>query len=321
MKPSLSCAGNALYTVVAFVETGFASKLGLHPSSKNTLDSAALLSMINSLPDAAKGAGGGAAACARVFAALGNKAAFAGCLGNDSLASLYKKDMVLAGISDFTQQKDGYTGSFCALIEPGGVRTIAVNPGIATSINPELIDPSFYNPDSTLYMDGFLSDYPETIMAIVKKAVSAGMRVALDVASFSCVKKEHNLFLDLIRNYCSWTFMNEDEFNNLADGPVDTALKAFSMKAPGTIIVKRAEVGAVCVSDGLVLESAVRPFRAADKTGAGDAFAAGFLSAALQGAPLARCLRLGNRVAELTLKTQGFAIDSESFRQAVKAVI
>lgn len=321
MKPSLSCVGNALYTVVAFVEADFASRLGFHPSSKNILPGSELLNLIKSLPDAAKGAGGGAASCARVFAALGNNASFAGCVGNDSIGELYIKDLVAAGVKNYIQKKPGDTGFFCAILEPQGVRTIAVNPGIAATIDPEYIDNSFYDIDSTLYIDGFLAEYPETIMLIVKKAISTGMRIALDVASFSTVKKYRPMFLDLIRHYCSWTFMNEDEFNSLAGAGVDSALKSFSLDAPGTVIVKRAEIGAVCVSDGSVLESAVRPFRAADKTGAGDAFAAGFLSAALSGAPLARCLRLGNRVAELTLRTQGFAIEADSFRQAVNAVM
>ena len=143
------------------------------------------------------------------------------------------------------------------------------------------------------------------------------MTIALDVAGSRIATRNRDFFIGLIRESCSWTFMNEDEFIALADSGVDDALARFSADVPGVVVVKRAEIGAVCVSDGSIVESAVRPIRATDTTGAGDAFAAGFLSAALLGSPLARCLRLGNRVAEHAIQVPGMAID---LRRAADAV-
>ena len=153
------------------------------------------------------------------------------------------------------------------------------------------------------------------------RSQAAGMRIALDVAGFRIATKNRSFFLKLIRESCAWTFMNEDEFIALAEAGVDEALQAFSADAPGIVVVKRAETGAVCVSDGYVLESAVRPIRATDTTGAGDAFAAGFLSAAFSGEPLARCLRLGNRVAEQAIQVPGMALDGPKLRRAVSALL
>ena len=115
--------------------------------------------------------------------------------------------------------------------------------------------------------------------------------------------------------------MNEDEFVALAGAGVDEALTEFSAHAPGIVIVKRAEIGAVCVANGSVVESSVRPISATDTTGAGDAFAAGFMSLALSGAPLARCLRLGNRVAEHAIQVPCMAIDKMKLRRAAAGVL
>lgn len=317
----LACVGNALYDTVAFVETDFASRLGYHAGSTVHAEHEELEPIIATLSGAARGAGGGAVNAARVFASLGHGASFAGMIGRDAIGAVFRSDIAASGIEAFLQEGDTPTGEFCAMIAPDGERTILVAPGAAIRLDPEAIPAAFFRPESTLYLDGFLAANPEAVMAIVSRAASAGMRIALDVAGFRIATKHRDLFLDLIRSACSWTFMNEDEFIALAEAGVDEALQRFSAGASGIVVVKRAETGAVCVSDGSVLESAVRPIRATDTTGAGDAFAAGFLSAALSGAPLARCLRLGNRVAEQAIQVPGLALDGAKLRRAASTVL
>jgi 2-dehydro-3-deoxygluconokinase len=125
----------------------------------------------------------------------------------------------------------------------------------------------------------------------------------------------------LIQEYCDWVFMNEDEFMAMTGTSMDTGLVRFSSDVAGTVVVKLAEAGAVCARRGVVTESPVRSIRVTDETGAGDAFAAGFLSAALSGVSLARCLRLGNRVAEQVIQIPGVAIGPEGLQRASAAVL
>ena len=317
----LACVGNALYDIVAFVESDFASRLGLHVGStvhaqRHEID--AILPMIRS---ASRGAGGGATNTARVFASLGHAASFAGMIGKDALGQEFYDDLDSSSVELFLQYSKESTGVFCALIAPEGAKTIIVAPSAAPCLVPESIPDRFFSSDATLYIDGFLAAYPETVLSLVHRARSANMKIALDVAGFRIAVKHRDLFLKLIQESCSWTFMNEDEFIALSESGVDNALQSFSADAPGIVVVKRAEIGAICVSDGSVLESVVRPIQATDTTGAGDAFAAGFLSAALSGAPLARCLRLGNRVAEHAIQEPGLSLDAARLKQAVRTVL
>lgn len=317
----LSCAGNALFDIIAFVETDFPPSIGLHGGSTAHVSSADLEPLVARLQGASYSAGGGAANTARVFASLGHHSSFAGSIGQDDYGRRYAADMHGAGVEAQLQENPGRTGVFCVLIEPDGERTIVVGPGVAAQLDAERVPESFFNPTSTLYLDGFLASSPDTLLSLVKRAKNAGMSVAFDVAGSRIAVKNRELFLSLIRESCSWTFMNEDEFIALADASVDEGLASFSADIPGVVIVKRAEIGAVCVSDGLILESAVRPIQATDTTGAGDAFAAGFMAAALSGSPLARCLRLGNRVAEHAIQVPGIAMDTSVLRHAVATVI
>jgi sugar/nucleoside kinase (ribokinase family) len=317
----LSCAGNALIDIIAFVETDFPSSIGLHGGSTAHVSAADLEPVLAQLQGASYGAGGGAANTARVFASLGYPSSFAGSIGHDEYGRHYIADMRQAGVESHLQVNPGHTGVFCALIEPAGERTIVVGPGVAAQLDAERVPASFFNPSSTLYLDGFLASSPDTLTALVRRAKAAGMAVAFDVAGSRIAVRNRELFLSLIRESCSWTFMNEDEFIALADTSVDDGLASFSADVPGVVIVKRAEIGAVCVSDGLIIESAVRPIQATDTTGAGDAFAAGFMAAALSGSSLARCLRLGNRVAEHAIQVPGIAMDASVLRRAAAAVL
>lgn len=317
----LSCAGNALIDIIAFVETDFPSSVGLHGGSTAHVSSADLEPLVARLQGASYGAGGGAANTARVFASLGHHSSFAGSIGQDDYGRRYAADMCGAGVEAHLQENAGRTGVFCVLIEPDGERTIVVGPGVAAQLDAERVPESFFNPAAALYLDGFLASSPDTLLSLVRRAKNTGMPVAFDVAGSRIAMKNRELFLSLIRESCSWTFMNEDEFIALADASVDEGLASFSADIPGVVIVKRAEIGAVCVSDGLILESAVRPIEATDTTGAGDAFAAGFMAAALSGSPLARCLRLGNRVAEHAIQVPGIAMDTGVLRHAAAAVI
>ncbi|MEK8143433.1 PfkB family carbohydrate kinase [Streptomyces sp. M10(2022)] len=84
--------------------------------------------------------------------------------------------------------------------------------------------------------------------------------------------------------------------------------------ASGRLIVKDAEVGAT------LFDGAARCFEPADKVevveavGAGDAFAAGYLSALLSGAEPGACLRLGHRTAALALGSVADHVDASHLR-------
>lgn len=317
----LACAGNALFDIISFVDTDFASSIGVHGGSTLHVGPEELAPIIAALRNTSSGAGGGAANTARVFASLGFDAAFAGSIGKDETGKRYRSEMISSGVKGYLQEQELATGIFCAMIAPDGERTVVVSPGAAPLLRASAIPGSFYARNSTLYLDGFLAATEDTVLEIVRKAEACGMGIALDVGGARLAASKRDFFNTLIRKSCAWTFMNEDEFMALAESGVDEALMRYSSDVPGAVVVKRAETGAVSVSDGSILESHVRPIQATDTTGAGDAFAAGFLAAALSGAQLARCLRLGNRIAEHAIQVPGMSIDSVRLRHAAAGIL
>ena len=103
-------------------------------------------------------------------------------------------------------------------------------------------------------------------------------------------------------------FLNRDEALHLTRAR-DTrgALKALGARVPCAVI-KLGAKGAVAVQDGATASATGFKVDALDTTGAGDTFAAGFVTAHLEGLSLEECLRRGNACGALsTLKAGGTA--------------
>jgi sugar/nucleoside kinase (ribokinase family) len=317
----LACIGNALIDIIAHVEPDFPCSIGVHPGSTEHVERAVLSAMLEALGDYAYSAGGGAANTARAFTALGGKASFAGAIGNDDWGRRYKDDLERSGVRSYLQVHEGFTGLFLSLCDSSGRRSIVVNPGAAARLSPSFLPDSFFTKDSVLYIDGFLALDEGMLEYLVAKAKSVAMPIAFDAGGQRLVRANRELFMHIICEDASWAFLNEDEFVALAEVSVDASLASFAMGIAGTLIVKRGETGAVCIKDGQLYESSVRALEGIDTTGAGDAFAAGFLKACLSGASLARCMRMGNWTAEHAIQAPGLALDAKGLYKGMSSFL
>ncbi|MBU0937243.1 MAG: carbohydrate kinase family protein [Spirochaetes bacterium] len=308
---SIACAGNALLDISAFVNKNDIIVLGYDPGSTNHLPYDEVHKLLAGLTGQLRIAGGGAANTARVFKSLGGSSSFAGAVGNDDEGTLYANDLAEAGVASFIQKQEGHSGIFCALIDESGQRTIVVCPGVASSLLPAKIPTSFYASAPVLHVDGFLAEAPENLTEIMQIAAKAGQQISFDVGGRRVTMANRDLFRSLIKDFCTWVFMNEDELQAFTGHDLDHSLPALAKDLEVTLVIKRAQNGALCVHDGSLLESPVRAIRPLDATGAGDAFAAGFLTAVAREAPMAKALRFGNRVAEHAIQVPGMRINPD----------
>ena len=89
-------------------------------------------------------------------------------------------------------------------------------------------------------------------------------------------------------------FANEAELLELAqEGDFETALAKVAAEVP-LLVATRGEHGAVAMTNGERTQVAAEPIdNVVDTTGAGDLFAAGFLSGLAEGRSMADCLTIG----------------------------
>ncbi len=312
--------GNALVDVVAYVDEEFAPSLGYHNNAIVHLERERLDEVLALIPEAGRSAGGGAANTVRAVAFLGEGAAFAGCVGEDDLGRLYLADLRAAAVESLIRTSPAPTGVYCALIRPDGGRTLLVAPSAALDIALEAPDPRVFRKGATLYLEGFLlGNNRGFFMDCLRAAREASMEIALDLCSQGLVHAQRGFILELLPDFCDLLFANEDEFLALVELPLAEGCSLLS-DLDLTLVVKRAERGAVWARGGRVIDSPVRAVDPVDQTGAGDAFAAGFLVGRSRGLAPERCLRLGNRLAEEVLAVPGFGVDPERLRDAAEGV-
>lgn len=92
----------------------------------------------------------------------------------------------------------------------------------------------------------------------------------------------------------------------MGDTNIEEAIKVFHNKGIEKVIVKKGAKGAIG-SDGKNIYDieAIKPKALVDTVGAGDGFAAGFLTALLKGKSLEDCVRFANAVGSLVVGVEG----------------
>jgi fructokinase len=136
-------------------------------------------------------------------------------------------------------------------------------------------------------------------------ARAAGQKTALSLSDAFCVDRHRDGFRRLIAEGVDILFANEVEIcslyqrNDFAEAAADAA------RDIRLAVLTRSEAGSVILQDGKRVEVAAVPVQVVDTTGAGDAYAAGFLTALTKGASLHAAGTLGAKAAALAISRIG----------------
>jgi sugar/nucleoside kinase (ribokinase family) len=292
--------GNAIVDVIARTEEDFLLKQGMHKGAMALIDEARAQAIYAAMGPAIETSGGSAANTIVGLASLGSRAAFIGKIKDDELGRTFAHDIRAAGAAFTTPPAaDGPSTARCyVLVTPDGERTMNTYLGAAQDLHPADIDADLVAASAVTYLEGYLWDPKNAKDAFVKAAKiahEAGRSVALSLSDAFCVDRWRAEFLQLMRSKTvDLIFANEAELRSLYEtADFDTALAALRADV-GTAVVTRSEKGCVVVGpDGIEAVTAFPVDRVVDTTGAGDLFAAGFLSGLARGADDRTCGRLG----------------------------
>jgi len=219
------------------------------------------------------GAGGQAANVTAWAAALGAEARFLGKQARDGAGRVAAEELVRHGVELLGPEVESGTGTVVSLATPDGRRSMLTDRGVATSFAPEELDPRWLEGCDWLHVPGYslvASPLAETTLA----AAALAPRVSLDISSTAAVSELGVArFRELVAGIGpSLVFATEEE-----------AAVVGTIEAE-TVVVKRGPRGCLIRHGGTERAYGARPAEVVDATGAGDAFAAGFL---LGGAELA----------------------------------
>jgi sugar/nucleoside kinase (ribokinase family) len=292
--------GNAIVDVIARTEEDFLLKQGMQKGTMALIDEARAQAIYDAMGPAIETSGGSAANTIVGLASLGSRAAFIGKVRDDELGRAFAHDIRAAGVAFTTPPAgDGPSTARCyVLVTPDGERTMNTYLGAAQDLHPADIDADMVAASAVLYLEGYLWDPKNAKDAFTKAAAiahEAERTVALTLSDAFCVDRWRAEFLHLMRSRTvDLIFANEAELRSLYQtADFDTAVKALRADV-GTAVVTRSEKGCLVISpQGTEAVQAFPVERVVDTTGAGDLFAAGFLSGLARGADDRTCGRLG----------------------------
>jgi sugar/nucleoside kinase (ribokinase family) len=184
------------------------------------------------------------------------------------------------------------------LVTPDGERTMNTYLGAAQDLHPADIDEGMIASSAIVYLEGYLWDPKNAKDAFLKAAKIAHeseRKVALSLSDAFCVDRWRDEFLQLMRSSTvDLIFANEGELQSLYQtSDFDSAVKALRNDID-IAVVTRSEKGCLVIGpDGTEAVPAFPVKKVVDTTGAGDLFAAGFLSGLARGADDRTCGRLG----------------------------
>jgi sugar/nucleoside kinase (ribokinase family) len=292
--------GNAIVDVIARAEEDFLVAQGMHKGAMTLIDEARAEKIYQAMGPAVESSGGSAANTIVGVASFGGRAAFVGKVKDDELGRAFAHDIRAARVAfESKPAGDGPATARCyIMVTPDGERTMNTYLGAAQELTPADIDEDKIASAALTYLEGYLWDPPRAKEAFVKAAAvahKAGRRVALTLSDSFCVDRYRAEFLSLIRKgTVDIIFSNEHELHSLYEtADFDSAVKALRADAK-LAVVTRSEKGCVVVTRKEVEAVQAMPIDSVvDVTGAGDLFAAGFLTGLARGKDHRTAARLG----------------------------
>jgi sugar/nucleoside kinase (ribokinase family) len=307
----VTAIGNAIVDVLAKAEDDLLTTHNLQKGAMSLIDATDAERLYSVMGPGIEASGGSAANTVAGIAALGGRSAYIGKVADDQLGQVFIHDIRAIGVTyDTPPLTQGLsTARSLIFVTPDAQRTMQTFLGATTQLGPEDVNMDYVTSSKVLYLEGYLWDQPRAKKAMRDAAIrakEAGVKVSLTLSDAFCVARYRDEFLDLAENHVDILFANESEILSLYqtesfDEAVQAVRKhceiaALTRSEKGSVVVNGDEVHTIAAEKGVTV---------VDTTGAGDAYAAGFLYAYTQGHDLATCGRLGGALAAAVISQYG----------------
>ena len=292
--------GNAIVDVLARCNDEFLGRAGVEKGIMQLIDMERAVDLYARVGPAREVSGGSAANTIAAIAALGGATAFVGKVKDDQLGAIFAHDMRAQGaiyetaLAPVTEAAE--TGRCIVLVTPDGERSMNTYLGVTENLSPSDIDDAQMADAAMIYLEGYRFDGPESHAAFAKAIAAtkgAGGSVSLTLSDPFCVERHRDAFRTMIKDHVDVLFANRDEVCSMYQTDDFEAALAAAASEIDVVACTEGAKGAHILSGGDRWHAPARPVQIVDATGAGDAFAGGFLWALSQGYPLADCGQMG----------------------------
>jgi sugar/nucleoside kinase (ribokinase family) len=278
-KPVVVGFGSALVDILISETDAFIEQTGIKKGGMVLADEHELHAVLHQTTAEPVVVPGGSACNTMIgIAKLGGHARFVGKCGPGEMGGLFETHLARDGVEARLEKSPTRTGRVVSIITPDAQRSMLTYLGASAEIVPEDIQPQCLDGASIAHIEGYLCHQGELIHHIQALAKQSGVRICLDLASYTVIEAHRDKIDALIRQGIDILIANEDEAAAFTGAHTDMDQLQAMAKAAPIAVLKVGKRGSYIASQGRIVHVAgVGDGCALDSTGAGDLWAAGFL--------------------------------------------
>ena len=263
--------------------------------------------------------GGSAANTIHGLARLGVSTGFIGKVGNDELGDLFHDDMKNNKIDPKLFRSQTVTGRSIALVSSDSERTMGTMLGAAVELSPDDLKKSIFEGYDYLHVEGYLILNHELLKRAFQLAKETGMKISLDLASFNVVEDNLDFLKTFVKDYVDVLFANEEEAKSFTGKEPEEALDDLAQVCD-IAVVKVGKEGSFVKRGADKVKIDPIDVKPIDTTGAGDAYAGGFLYGLINSYPLDKSGYIGAVLAGKVIEGMGAKMDDEKWKEIYEMV-
>jgi len=270
--------------------------------------------------------GGSAANTIYGLARLGIKAGFVGAVGADKSGKTLINDLKTVGVdTGHISVKKAETGATTCLSDKSGRRAIYVSPGANNLLDKKDADVAYFNQSKLVHMSSFAHERQFKLQIDSAKKLKDSARLSLAPGMIYAAKGLKALVPLLKETYV--VLINREEIERLTAKDLQTGARDLVEIGCRIVVVTlgkglvrdKSSVITAYIRDGEVEHEVVskksRIKSSPETTGAGDAFATGFLFGFIKGKPIEECGLLGDITAGFVVEKVGARTGLPTFTQ------
>lgn len=262
--------------------------------------------------------GGSVANSLYAISDFGGRSFFSCKVADDEAGNFYLRELGQHGIRTCGDFHEVETGRCLIMISPDAERTMYTFLGASEFLSPADLDFDAVRRSKHVYIEGYQvsSDSGRAAAIELRKfAAENGVRTALTFSDPSLLEIFPEQMKEMLGDGVDLLFCNEQEarlWTGAADlGQACVTLRSFAKQ----FVVTRGAKGSILFDGNYFIEIDAHKVKAVDTTGAGDAYAGGFLYGLTSGRSFAESGRLASRAAGQVVSQFGPRLESGEYQR------
>ncbi len=308
----VAALGNAIVDVIAEVDERFLDEFSIPKGGMVLIDTERAEAVTKAFKDTVTVAGGSAGNTCACLASFGGTARFIGTVADDELGAAYRKSMTDVGVAhDTPALTDGSPTGRCLIsVTPDAERSMLTYLGAAGEIHPRHVLDGDFETAQICYLEGYNFEAPDSRAACIEaatRAKNAGRFTAMTMSDSGMVQRQLEPLKQFLTDKVDMIFANQAEAEMLTgESDPAAAVEVIRNSCLWGAVTLSGEGSLVFGPEGqLVKVDAIPPAQLVDTTGAGDAYAAGWLYGFTKNHGLEECGKLGALAATEVISHMG----------------